>query len=426
MTSRAGVVARAGVGHDGGGAARRNDRRGAVRRGGAHPADAGRGSLRRARRRHGHRAGARGPARPSSRSSSGARGRCSTRRTPCSPCTAATSRSAATSSPRTPGDCPARCATTAPRAVGRRAARALDGRRAPRASSSRAAAGAAGASARWRSASTGTSTRRRGSRPCACWRGSSASSRRTSSCSRRCRWCGASTYATVQSLLDTGIPVWLSFRRCRHGVCGVFGQHWGGPEGDAFGRAARHFEEMGVGALLVNCIPPDHVAGMLPWLRDFCDLPLGVYPNLGYLSDAGWRFDRAIGGSEYAQLALRWREEGAAIVGGCCGVGPGHIAAAKEAVEGTRPAPRRPRGHGSIDGVPAAAPARAVPPWRDDAGPHALPAAVPGHRVRRGRVRPHAGQLPRLAPPVPRGRRRRSALPRRRLRHRPARRSSSR
>ena len=48
----------------------------------------------------------------------------------------------------------------------------------------------------------------------------------------------SSTYATVEALLDTGLPVWLSFRRCRHGVCGVYGEHWGGPEGDAFGRAA--------------------------------------------------------------------------------------------------------------------------------------------------------------------------------------------
>jgi homocysteine S-methyltransferase len=70
-----------------------------------------------------------------------------------------------------------------------------------------------------------------------------------------------STYSTVEALLATGLPVWLSFRRCRHGVCGVYGEHWGGPEGDAFGRAARRFEEMGVGALSLNCIPPDHVTG---------------------------------------------------------------------------------------------------------------------------------------------------------------------
>jgi SAM-dependent methyltransferase len=150
----------------------------------------------------------------------------------------------------------------------------------------------------------------------------------------------ASTYATVERLLATGLPVWLSFRRCRHGVCGVYGEHWGGPEGDAFGRAARRFEEMGVSALLINCVPPDHVAGMVSWLRDFTDLPLGVYPNLGYLSAGGWRSEAATGGAEYAQMALRWREEGAQIIGGCCGVGPEHIAAASYVLADAKPGHR--------------------------------------------------------------------------------------
>jgi S-methylmethionine-dependent homocysteine/selenocysteine methylase len=89
------------------------------------------------------------------------------------------------------------------------------------------------------------------------------------------------TFEAVELAASTGIPVWLSFRRCRHGVCGVYGQHWGGPEGDLFGRAAQRFEEIGAKALLINCLPPEHLDGMLPWLRDFTDLPLGVYPNLG-------------------------------------------------------------------------------------------------------------------------------------------------
>ncbi len=160
-----------------------------------------------------------------------------------------------------------------------------------------------------------------------------------------------SLYDTVERLLDTGLPVWLSFRRCRHGLCGVYGEHWGGPEGDAFGRAARRFEEMGIGALLVNCIPPDHVDGMVSFLRDFTDLPLGVYPNLGYLTSAGWQFAEGVGGEEYAAMALRWREEGAQIIGGCCGVTPDHIAAARAVLEDTRPGRARPQvdlnGHGT-------------------------------------------------------------------------------
>jgi S-methylmethionine-dependent homocysteine/selenocysteine methylase/SAM-dependent methyltransferase len=172
-----------------------------------------------------------------------------------------------------------------------------------------------------------------------------------------------SLFQTVEELVGIGLPVWLSFRRCRHGVCGVYGEHWGGPEGDEFGRAARRFEQMGVGALLVNCIPPDHVEGMVSYLRDFSDLPLGVYPNLGYFTDAGWRFDPGVGGAEYARMAVGWREEGAQIVGGCCGTRPEHIVAARERLEGTRPGHRRRGGLDDLQGN--GRPATAPPAWTD-------------------------------------------------------------
>ncbi len=181
------------------------------------------------------------------------------------------------------------------------------------------------------------------------------------------------TYETVETALATGIPVWLSFRRCRHGVCGVYGQHWGGPEGDLFGRAARRFEELGVEALLINCLPPEHISGMLPWLRDFTDLPLGVYPNLGHYSDAGWRFDERVGPDEYAELAAGWRDEGAQIVGGCCGTTPAHIAALRPRLAGTKPG--RPRSTPLVEVLEATP---FVPePWLDDEGRPLHPVPFP-------------------------------------------------
>jgi homocysteine S-methyltransferase len=151
---------------------------------------------------------------------------------------------------------------------------------------------------------------------------------------------GPTLESTVEALLTLNLPVWLSFRRCRDGLCGADGRHWGGPEGDAFGRAARHFEELGVGALMLGCIPPDHVDGTVSYLRDFIDLPLGVAPNLGYPTTKGWRSD-VDSDNHYARMAMQWREEGAQIIGGCCGVGPGQIAVAREALAGTRPGRRR-------------------------------------------------------------------------------------
>jgi hypothetical protein len=40
-------------------------------------------------------------------------------------------------------------------------------------------------------------------------------------------------------------------------------------------------------------------------------------------------------------MALRWRAEGAQIIGGCCGTGPDHIAAARSALAGTLPGDER-------------------------------------------------------------------------------------
>ncbi len=196
-----------------------------------------------------------------------------------------------------------------------------------------------------------------------------------------------STYEIVELLLETGLPVWLSFRRCRHGVCGVFGQHWGPPEGDLFGRAARRFEEMGVGALLINCLPVDHVPGMISWLRDFTNLPLGAYPNLGHLVGSRWRFDEEIDPQAYAELALRWREEGAQIIGGCCGVTAEHIAAVVEAVKGTKPGSKRPEeALVETETMPVAA-----EPWLDERGRDLFPLPFPELAIEEGVFVPTTG-----------------------------------
>jgi len=199
------------------------------------------------------------------------------------------------------------------------------------------------------------------------------------------------TFPAVELMLETGIPVWLSFRRCRHGVCGVYGQHWGGPEGDLFGRAARRLEGLGVSALLVNCLPPEHVEGMLPWLRDFTDLPLGAYPNLGYFSDSGWQPDDRVGPEEYAELALRWRDQGAQIVGGCCGTTPAHVEAARRRLEGTKPG--RPRSEPLPAPASDAQPLTSLRPWLGEQGDLLYPLPLPELTFDPGVFVPTVGSL---------------------------------
>lgn len=85
-----------------------------------------------------------------------------------------------------------------------------------------------------------------------------------------------STYAAIDALLATGLPVWLSFRRCRYGICGAHG----GAFGRARGRRARPrgaaLQGVGRGRPADQLHPNRSRAGGGAWQRDFTDLPLGV------------------------------------------------------------------------------------------------------------------------------------------------------
>lgn len=116
-----------------------------------------------------------------------------------------------------------------------------------------------------------------------------------------------------------------------------------------------------------------------------------MYPNLGYYTDEGWRFEPGVGSAEYATMALRWRAEGAQIIGGCCGVGPDHVAAARALLEQTVPGDRVPATPpasaslpgGLLEAVPAPAPA-----WTDGRGRPLHPLAFPDLVIDPGVIAP--------------------------------------
>jgi homocysteine S-methyltransferase len=88
-------------------------------------------------------------------------------------------------------------------------------------------------------------------------------------------------------------------------------------------------------ALLINCSRPEVIADGLELLKPI-GLRFGAYANgftrisEGFLKDAPTvdaleqRHD--LGPDEYADLAMGWVDQGATIIGGCCEVGPDHIA----------------------------------------------------------------------------------------------------
>ncbi|WP_437590673.1 homocysteine S-methyltransferase family protein [Sorangium sp. So ce1000] len=134
----------------------------------------------------------------------------------------------------------------------------------------------------------------------------------------------------LEEAIATGVEAWVSFTS--------------GPGSDLLspediGRAAREAASRGARAVLVNCTAATRTLAHVERLAG-CGVPFGAYANAGAETEGlGWGADQdGTAASRYADLARRWIEAGATIVGGCCGTGPGHIAALRALVDGATPA----------------------------------------------------------------------------------------
>ncbi len=112
--------------------------------------------------------------------------------------------------------------------------------------------------------------------------------------------------------------------------------------GEPLGELTDALKDMPIQALLINCSLPEAVTQAIPLLPD--TWPKGGYAN-GFteiteafarpgqvVTDLSARND--LGPDAYADHALRWVDDGATIVGGCCEVGPAHIAKLRDRLDG--------------------------------------------------------------------------------------------
>lgn len=80
-------------------------------------------------------------------------------------------------------------------------------------------------------------------------------------------------------------------------------------------------------ALLVMHSTVDTTLPVLQLMQSHYDGLRGAYPNAGYWLRPEWAFVDQISPQNYLERARKWLDTGARIVGGCCGIGPDHIAA---------------------------------------------------------------------------------------------------
>ncbi|MEE2997019.1 MAG: homocysteine S-methyltransferase family protein [Pseudomonadota bacterium] len=148
-----------------------------------------------------------------------------------------------------------------------------------------------------------------------------------------------STYTEAVAFLDVfescGKPVWL-------GISVEDLQHEPGQpklrSGEQLDAIFRLVKDRGVDALLFNCSKPEAMGDAVERagevLTDLC--PIGVLPNAFAGIDTGCFSNETLNQirpdltpSVYGRFVDAWLDMGASIVGGCCGIGPEHIAELK-------------------------------------------------------------------------------------------------
>ncbi len=140
----------------------------------------------------------------------------------------------------------------------------------------------------------------------------------------------------ARAAAETGRPVWVSFT-LEDDASGRL------RSGERVGEAVAVLDELPLQAVLLNCTPPESIVSTLPALRDATKLPVGAYANGFQPLRERWEMERFrdlrdnLGVEEYGRFARQWLEDGAHIVGGCCGIGPAHIAALREIISAWSP-----------------------------------------------------------------------------------------
>lgn len=164
----------------------------------------------------------------------------------------------------------------------------------------------------------------------------------------------AAAYGELVSLMESRVDLWLietvsSVAHARGALKGCAGSAlpvWLSVtvededgtrlrSGEALADLAPVVEALRPDAVLVNCSRPEAIAAALAILKPL-GLPMGAYANGFTRITEAFLEDRPtvealtarkdLGPEDYADFAMGWVEAGATIVGGCCEVGPAHIA----------------------------------------------------------------------------------------------------
>ena len=122
-------------------------------------------------------------------------------------------------------------------------------------------------------------------------------------------------------LYNKEIPIWLSWtlKEDKKDLL---------RSGESIEEAFKFAEKYNPEAYLFNCTDPNAISSGLEVLRLLTNKPIGGYPNVFSVPD-GWTLDNDVvtlkndlTKESFPSFCQTWKEKGASIFGGCCGIGP--------------------------------------------------------------------------------------------------------
>ncbi|MBT4543314.1 MAG: homocysteine S-methyltransferase family protein [Alphaproteobacteria bacterium] len=130
---------------------------------------------------------------------------------------------------------------------------------------------------------------------------------------------------TAEVAAETGKPVWLALTLADDDSGTL-------RSGESLQDTVVALQGLEIDAWLFNCCIPAAITAGIKTLKTLTDRPIGAYANAfgpvpeGWtLEEGGITYNEALDADAYEGHAKAWRDLGASIIGGCCGIGPDHI-----------------------------------------------------------------------------------------------------
>ncbi|WP_291012374.1 homocysteine S-methyltransferase family protein [Hydrogenophaga sp.] len=132
-----------------------------------------------------------------------------------------------------------------------------------------------------------------------------------------------SLWAT-QAALATGLPVWVGIatERRADGELVGFGHH-----DQLLDEVVRELVATGPAHISIMHSSSSDTADAIDIVKRHWQGPLGAYPESGYFKMPEWSFVDLISPDDLVDRSQGWQRQGVTALGGCCGLGPEHIAA---------------------------------------------------------------------------------------------------